>query len=215
MNQDAKMFALITFQRICGLSDVLVDKHAKKVNIELGNEILRMIERAERAENVEIVFLDDVRRIINRLKRNGLGALRIDKNFRIIVDYNDTEIKLSPLCKAIYVLYMRHPEGLGRKQIAEKNIVEELYQIYAILAPNKTSVQIKNTIDNLVDFSKKNLDKQMSLINKTVRTTLGDKSEHYLPRSSKRNEKRMLDFENVAFCLPQALNDLEIKIADT
>ena len=57
MNQDAKMFALITFQRICGLSDVLVDKHAKKVNIELGNEILRMIERAEREENVEIVFV--------------------------------------------------------------------------------------------------------------------------------------------------------------
>lgn len=212
MNQDAKMFALITFQRICGLSDVLVDKHAKKVNIELGNEILRMIEeRAEREENVEIVFLDDVRRIINRLKRKGLGALRIDKNFRIIVDYNDTEIKLSPLCKAIYVLYMRHPEGLGRKQIAEKNIMDELCQIYAVLAPHKTSVQIRTAIENLVDFSKKNLDKQMTLINRTMRTTLGDKAEHYLPRSNKRNEKRMLDFENVAFCLPQSLNDLEIR----
>ena len=123
MNQDPKMIALITFeQAICGIGDVLVNKHAKKVNIELGNEILRMIEHAEREENVEIVFLDDVCRIINRLKRKGLGALRVDKNFRIIVDYNDVEIKLSPLCKAIYVLYMRHPEGLGRKQIADKTI---------------------------------------------------------------------------------------------
>ena len=49
-----------------------------------------------------------------------LSRLVITKDYRIILpDYNDMEIKMEPLAKAVYLLFLNHPEGILFKQLPE------------------------------------------------------------------------------------------------
>ena len=49
-----------------------------------------------------------------------LSRLVITKDYRILLpDYNHMEIKMEPLAKAVYLLFLNHPEGILFKQLPE------------------------------------------------------------------------------------------------
>jgi hypothetical protein len=63
-----------------------------------------------------------------------LSRLVITKDYRIILpDYNDMEIKMEPLVKAVYLLFLKHPEGLYFKHLPDYR--KELTSIYNKLKP--------------------------------------------------------------------------------
>ena len=64
------------------------------------------------------------------------------------------------------------------------------------------------TISDLTDFSKKNLDRQMTLINHRFKKALGEHAKHYLPTGAHKSQPRSLDFTRVTFRLPPALENL-------
>lgn len=65
---------------------------------------------------------------------NRLSRMVITKDYRIILpDYNDMEIKMEPLVKAVYLLFLRHPEGITFKQLPDYR--KELTGIYNQLKP--------------------------------------------------------------------------------
>ncbi len=208
-NPDWDMLCMITFRPpIRGISEVMADEHARQINLQLARDIVRQIEQAQAKEKVKIVFLSDVERYIELLSGEGFGALHVTRTFAIELPFYNVRIALPPLAKAIYILYMRHRDGFYRKQIAEPAMADELRRIYRVLQPTRSEADIAQTIADLTDFSKKNLDRQMSLINKAFRAHLGDKAAHYLPTGKRRGEPRSLDFECVSFSLPETLADL-------
>lgn len=89
-------------------------------------------------------LMEEVRERINKLRQRGiaeylleqlihpdnrLSRLVITKNWRILLpDYNNMEIKMEPLVKAVYILFLRHPEGIAFKQLPDYR--EELTRIY-------------------------------------------------------------------------------------
>lgn len=203
------MVAMITFlPPICGLSEVMADEHARQINLQLARDIVRQIERAQEEENVKIVFLEDVEHYIDLLSGEGFGALHVNRRFDIELPFYNVRIALPPLAKAIYILYMRHRDGFYRKQIAEPGMADELRRIYKVLQPKRSDGDINQTIADLTDFSKKNLDRQMSIINQAFRMRLGDKAAHYLPTGKRKGAPRSLDFERVTFSLPPMLGNL-------
>ena len=65
---------------------------------------------------------------------NRLSRMVITKDYRILLpDYNDMEIKMEPLVKAVYLLFLRHPEGIMFKCLPDYR--EELARIYSDLRP--------------------------------------------------------------------------------
>ena len=63
-----------------------------------------------------------------------LSRLVITKDFRILLpDYNNMEIKMEPLVKAVYLLFLKHPEGLLFKHLPDYR--KELTAIYNKLKP--------------------------------------------------------------------------------
>lgn len=65
---------------------------------------------------------------------NRLSRMVITKDHRIILlDYNDMEIKMEPLVKAVYLLFLKHPEGILFKRLPDFR--EELARIYSELRP--------------------------------------------------------------------------------
>lgn len=99
-------------------------------------------------ENIEDL-MEEVRERIAKLRQRGiaeylleqlihpdnrLSRLVVTKDYRIVLpDYNDMEIKMEPLVKSVYLLFLRHPEGIMFKYLPDYR--EELARIYAELRP--------------------------------------------------------------------------------
>lgn len=87
----------------------------------------------------------------NKLKKQvKLSRLTITKDYSIILsDYNDTEVKMEPLVKAVYLLYLKHPKGIAFKQLPDYR--QELIDIYNELRPlglNSRSLQSIEDVTN-------------------------------------------------------------------
>ena len=79
-----------------------------------------------------------------------LSRLVITKDHRILLpDYNDIEVKMEPLVKAVYFLFLNHPEGIVFKELTDYR--EELFGIYKKLKPmglNKRTIQSIEDVTN-------------------------------------------------------------------
>lgn len=84
--------------------------------------------RALQVRGVNTLFLHD---LIDECEH--VSRLRITKDFRIfLIDYN-MEVRLSVLPKAVFLLFLHHPEGIRFKELAD--YYSELLQIYLKLNP--------------------------------------------------------------------------------
>ena len=94
-------------------------------------------------------LLEEVKERIAKLRQRGisqyileqlihpddrLSRLVITKDYRIMLpDYNNMEIKMEPLAKAVYLLFLKHPEGIMFKYLPDYR--KELAEIYNRLRP--------------------------------------------------------------------------------
>ena len=99
-------------------------------------------------ENIEDL-MTDIKEKITLLRQRGiaqhifeelirpddrLSRLVVTKDFRILLpDYNNMEIKMEPLAKAVYLLFLSHPEGIVFKCLPDYR--KELAEIYVKLRP--------------------------------------------------------------------------------
>ncbi len=81
-----------------------------------------------------------------------LSRLVISKDYRVLLpDYNDIEVKMEPLVKAVFFLFLKHPKGIVFKELADYR--EELLGIYKELKPmglNKRTIQSIEDVTNPV-----------------------------------------------------------------
>ena len=79
-----------------------------------------------------------------------LSKLVVTKDFHIILpDYNNIEIKMEPLVKAIYFLFLKHPEGIPFKCLPDYR--EELTKIYIKLKPYGMSDRVIQSIEDVTN----------------------------------------------------------------
>jgi hypothetical protein len=114
------------------------------------------------------------------LKQNVLlSKLIIDERNRIFLpDFGNIEIKLRPLEKALYQLYLNHPEGIGLSFLCDHK--EELYSIYSNLSSIGALNEMKERIDDIVDVTKNSTVEKISKIKATIVKAIGEKlAKHY------------------------------------
>jgi hypothetical protein len=118
----------------------------------------------EGTENIEDL-MEEVRERITKLRQRGvaeylleqlihpdnrLSRMVITKDYRIVLpDYNDLEIKMEPLVKAVYLLFLKHPEGILFKRLPE--FKEELAQIYMNLRPAGLTDKALQSIEDVTN----------------------------------------------------------------
>ena len=115
-------------------------------------------------ENIEDL-MEEVKERIAKLRQRGiseyileqlihpddrLSRLVITKDSRIVLpDYNDMEIKMEPLAKAVYLLFLNHPEGILFKHLPDYR--KELAEIYVRLKPNGMSDRVMKSIEDVTN----------------------------------------------------------------
>ena len=82
--------------------------------------------------------------------RGKLSRLVITKDYRfVLVDYDNTEVELQPVHKAVYLLFLAHPEGIEFKRLADYK--EELTGYYMQTARWMDKEKIEESVEKLVN----------------------------------------------------------------
>ena len=79
-----------------------------------------------------------------------LSRLVITKDMRIILpDYQMMEIKMEPINKAVYLLFLRHPEGIIFKHLPDYR--KELAEIYQMIKPSGLTDRAIRSIEDVTN----------------------------------------------------------------
>ena len=132
-------------------------------------EILAEIRRLQEKYNVSI---DELEILLGYTVR--LSPLRITKGGRIyLTDYENKEVKMPNVSKALYFLFLRHPEGLRFKDVADHK--EELLHIYQSISGRDVPEEMEKSIDLLVDPYGNALNVNSSRIKTAFRNAVSDR----------------------------------------
>ena len=103
-----------------------------------------------------------------------LSRLRITAGGKIfLTDYDDREVKMPNVAKALYFLYLRHPEGLRYKEIADHK--EELLHLYERISGRDEPEEMEKSIDILVDPFSNGLNVNASRVKTAFRNAVSDR----------------------------------------
>lgn len=82
--------------------------------------------------------------------RARLSPLVITSDYRFLLpSYDNREVLMSPLHKALYILFLNHPEGIEFKALQDHR--DELRSIYQHISNRTTSKTIDESIDRLIN----------------------------------------------------------------
>ena len=83
--------------------------------------------------------------------KGTLSPLVITSDYRLILEAIHTEVVLSPVHKAVYLLFLNHPEGIEFKHLTSYR--GELLSLYRRLAPYMEVERMEETVDRHVEGS--------------------------------------------------------------
>lgn len=111
-----------------------------------------------------------------------LSRLIITENYRFILADYQKEIELQPVHKAVYLLFLAHPEGIEFKRLADYR--EELTKYYTATAKGLDSDKIMEGVDHLVNPLDNAINEKCSRIKKTILSMMDEYTASYYIISS-------------------------------
>ena len=151
-------------------------------------------------------LIDEIRVRVDALKRMGvntlflremvdeqpvLSRLRITRDYRLfLVDYNELEIQMSMLPKAVFVLFLRHPEGIRFKELSD--YTQELLEIYEALRPNGTRETHLKSVQDITDSTKNSINEKCARIREAFVKHFDERLAQYYFVTGKRGEPKSI-----------------------
>ena len=120
----------------------------------------------------------------NFKQESPLSQLVMDGQKRICLpDFGNIEIKLRPLEKALYLLFLAHPEGIFLSSLSDHR--QELYAIYEGLSSMGMRVELQGRIDDMVNVLNNSANEKMSRIKRVFEESIGEQlAKHYYIRGA-------------------------------
>ena len=128
------------------------------------------------ADDVDMM-MSEVQIMVERLRKSGVGETALQRLFKptqklsrmhiqygriFLPDYNNMEIKMPTLSKAIYMLYLRHPEGIMFSYLPDYR--DELHHLYGLISGRDNRDDIRRSIDDVTDPTRNSINEKCSRI---------------------------------------------------
>ena len=121
-------------------ADDKFDEESKMIAEDVKKKILYLKQRG-----IDTLFLKQY-----IFENEPLSHLHITKDFRIFLpDYDNKEIEMTPLPKAVFLLFLKHPKGIIFKCLPDYR--EELKDIYFRLKPSAWSAASILSVEDVTD----------------------------------------------------------------
>lgn len=115
--------------------------------------------------------------------KGRLSRLCITKDYRfLLVDYGNKELELQPVHKAVYLLFLAHPEGIEFKRLGEYR--DELLRYYMATAKTLDKEKVKEGVDHLVNPLDNAINEKCSRIKKVFLDLMDEYTASYYIISS-------------------------------
>ena len=162
--------------------DLIVEEES----LEIRHMELERKHALEKIKKEIIAFIaqyhDDPKDLMQELLRGKVvvgkpGRVLVNGDMKIVLpEYDEMEIKMPAMCRALYILFMKYSKQGGG--IVLKNIDEhrdEILDIYSLVKPGAKESRVRRTVDNLCDPFSESLNQMISRINRCVRNVITDK----------------------------------------
>ena len=136
---------------------------------EVAEQVKVLAEQLQRAGRRDLLLRAIGAPLLEELRieaaRAKLSRLVVTKDYRIILaDYDNREVELTPVHKAVYLLFLAHPEGIEFKKLRDYR--DELARYYMATARLMDKEAIMESVDMLVDPLNNSINEKCSRIKK-------------------------------------------------
>ncbi len=113
---------------------------------DIFNDVLYKYYEGQRCDKTiwRLGFHDD--KLKHQIK---YSRLTITKDGAVMLSDYNKEVKLEPLAKAVYLLYLKHPEGIAFKELPDYR--EELTELYAKIKPLGLTGRVQKSIEDVTN----------------------------------------------------------------
>ena len=110
--------------------------------------------------------------------KGKLSRLLIARDCRFfLMDHGNKEVELQPVHKAVYLLFLAHPEGIEFKRLSEYR--EELRRLYRRTAPGIDGQKMEESLDHLVNPLDNAINEKCSRIKRVFMDLMDEYSASY------------------------------------
>lgn len=141
------------------------------------------------------------------IRDNGLSPITVNRDMKIILpDYNEMELRFTPLLQTIYILFLKHPEGIRLKEIAD--FKDELIDIYLLIKPGRKDRLMTKSITEICNPMGDSLRQKLSKIKRMISNTILNPAiaDAYIIKGERGELYRIPAASTAGTTLPKALS---------
>jgi len=153
------------------------------------------------------ILLDEVKEKVRKLKAYGVEdteimaamneeelfpQLIVTQEYKIVLAREkNVEVEMEPLVKAVYLLFLSHPEGIVLKYLPDYR--RELTRIYLLLRPYGLTDRVKKSIVDVTNPTHNSINEKCARIRKLFSSALPQSVARYYVIFGKRGEAKRID----------------------
>ena len=153
------------------------------------------------------ILLDEVKEKVRKLKAYGVDEgeilsamneeelfpqLIVTKEYKVVLaGEKPVEVEMEPLVKAVYLLFLSHPEGIVLKSLPDYR--GELTQLYLMLRPAGMTERVEKSIMDVTNPTQNSINEKCARIRKLFTEILPKTVARYYAISGKRGEVKKID----------------------
>ena len=153
------------------------------------------------------ILLDEVKEMVRKLKAYGVEdaeivaamneeelfpQLIVTEDYKVVLSGEQPiEVEMEPLVKAIYLLFLSHPEGIVLKCLPDYRA--ELTGIYLLLRPAGMTNRVEKSIRDVTNPTLNSINEKCARIRKIFSSVLPKAVARYYAISGKRGEAKKID----------------------
>ena len=128
----------------------MMERTPEEIAVELASSVRELVAAGRKDLLLRAIGAPLLEELRIEAARAKLSRLLITKDYRFfLVDMGNREVELQPVHKAVYMLFLAHPEGIEFKRLGEYR--EELTRYYMQTAKMLDKEKIREGVDHLVN----------------------------------------------------------------
>lgn len=164
-----------------------MDAEQRKTVEEMAEELKGLVGALKQQNRTDLILRALGVPLLEQLRieaaRGQLSRLLITKKFRfILMDHGNKEIELQPVHKAVYLLFLAHPEGIEFKRLSEYR--DELLGYYMKTAMSMDKQKIEESVEHLINPLDNAINEKCSRIKNVFLSLMDEYSASYYIISS-------------------------------